>query len=78
MYNLLKKYNAEKNLFVVYDEMRVLIYQTYTLMPNISIKKRKELFNEVYELEKQLNINEFDNFFLFLYNIQLNFLFLVL
>ena len=32
MYNLLKKYHAENNLFVVYDEMRVLIYQAYTFI----------------------------------------------
>ena len=60
MYSLLKKYGAEKNLSVVYDEMKVLIYQAYTLMPNISIKKRKKFFNDIYELEKELNITEFD------------------
>ena len=60
MYNLLKKYNAESNLSVVYDELKVLIYQAYTLLPNIPIKKRKTFFNEIYELEKELNIKKFD------------------
>lgn len=60
MYNLLKKYHAENNLFVVYDEMRVLIYQAYTLMPGISWKKRKIFFKEIHELENELNIKDFD------------------
>ena len=60
MYNLLKKYHAENNLFVVYDEMRVLIYQAYTLMPGISWNKRKIFFKEIHELEKELNIKDFD------------------
>lgn len=60
MYNLLKKYHAEKNLFVVYDEMRVLIYQAYTFMPGISWKKRKGYFKEIHDLENELNIKEFD------------------
>lgn len=60
MYNLLKKYHAEDNLSVVNDELRVLIYQAYTLIPSISWKKRKEFFKEIYELENELNIKEFD------------------
>lgn len=60
MFNLLKKYHAEKNLSVVYDELKVLIYQAYTLMPNISRKKRKIYFKEIYDLEKELNIKKFD------------------
>lgn len=60
MYNLLKKYHAEDNLFVVYDEVRVLIYQAYTLLPSIPWKKRKQFFNEIYELENTLNVKEFD------------------
>lgn len=60
MYNLLKKYNAESNLFVVYDEMRVLIYQAYTLMPGISWKRRKEFFKKIHDIEIELNIKEFD------------------
>ena len=58
MYNLLKKYHAEKNLFVVYDEMRVLIYQAYTFMPGVSWKKRKTFFKEIHELENELNIKD--------------------
>lgn len=60
MFNLLKKYHAESNLFVVYDEIKVLIYQAYTLMPSISWKKRKNFFRQIHELEKELNIKEFD------------------
>ncbi len=61
-YKLLRKYHAEKNLSVIYDEIKVLIYQAYTLMPGISSKTRKQFFKEIYELENKLNINELDVF----------------
>ena len=39
----------------------MLLYQAYTLTPNIKNKKRRELFEEINELEKDLNITECDN-----------------
>ena len=60
MYNLLKKYHAESNLSVVEDELKVLIYQAYTLLPEIPIKKRKEYFKEIYKLEDELGVKKFD------------------
>lgn len=62
--DLLEKYGADNNQYLLGGEVNVLLYQAYTLMPSINNKKRKEFFIEVNKLEKELNItNRDDSFF---------------
>lgn len=60
---LLKKYGAENNKFILYREINVLLYQAYTLMPTINNKTRKEFFKEINKLEKELDIDQVEGSF---------------
>ena len=57
---LLKEYDCEDNVLVISDEIRVLIYQVYTLMPQIPNDVRRRFFEEIYELEVKFGIKKFD------------------
>ena len=59
-YELLESYGCENNLAIIYDELKVLIYQVYTLMPSISNDIRRKFFNEIYDLEINLQVKQFD------------------
>ena len=57
---LLDKYGAGNKEHILNREINVLLYQVYTIMPSVPNKKRKEMFKEINELEKELDIKKLD------------------
>ncbi|WP_067043344.1 glycosyltransferase family 2 protein [Methanobrevibacter sp. YE315] len=60
--DLLEEYGAHNKQFLLKREIKVILYQVYMIRPGVTNKKRKEFFKVINNLEKEFNINKFNNF----------------